>query len=126
MSSAADQTGGGGSLAELSSCALDLDGLTAQRDRYAAIGRTVTDLARSPRWFSATLSAAADVALIEETLRIERECCPFFELDFDPRRRRLRVGVDSEEMAPALEAIYEALARDSSPDAARSAPSSAG
>jgi len=68
---------------------LDLDGLVAQRDRYAQIG--------------------------ENVLRVERECCPFFDLGFDPGTRVLTVAVDADEQVPALNAIVFALGTLSGP-----------
>jgi hypothetical protein len=91
------------------SCSLDREGLADQRVRYTTLGRTVIDLDRTPRQLVATFSAATDPALVEETLRVERECCPFFDLEFDPAERRLTVGVASSEMEPAVEAIQFAL-----------------
>jgi hypothetical protein len=51
------------------------------------------------------LRPGSPLGLVEETLRIERACCPFFELDLDPERRVMTVGVSSEEYVPALDAI---------------------
>jgi len=48
------------------SCSLDLDGLVAQRDRYARIGENVLDVSRAPRSLSVHLSPAVDVALVVE------------------------------------------------------------
>jgi len=91
------------------SCDLDLDGLVAQRDRYARIGESVLGVERAPRSLSVVLSPSVDVALVEEALRVERECCPFFDLGFDGEARVLTVGVDADEHAPALDAIAFAL-----------------
>jgi len=94
---------------EIVLCSLDRGALAEQAERYAVIGRAVTDIERSPLSIVATLSASVDGDLVERTIRIERECCPFFDLDFDSDRHRLAIGVDSEKMAPALEAISYAL-----------------
>jgi hypothetical protein len=94
---------------EVPSCSLDAGGLRNQGERYAAIGRTVVGVERSPRSLVVDLGPSADRALVEETLRIERECCPFFDLDYDPDRRRLSVAVASEEMDAAIDAIAAAL-----------------
>lgn len=91
------------------SCSLDLDGLVAQRERYRRIGQSVVSVSHSPRSLAVELSPALDASLVEETLRIERECCPFFDLGFDANARILTVGVASAEQAPALDAIAFAL-----------------
>jgi hypothetical protein len=55
--------------------------------------------------------AASTEGLLEqgERMRIEHGCCPFFELDLDPGRRLMTVGVVSEEHGPALDAIAPSL-----------------
>jgi Cation efflux family len=91
------------------SCSLDLDGLAAQRERYARIGAGALGVERSPGSLAVELSRAVDADLVEEALRIERECCPFFDLRFDEQTRVITVGVDSAEQRPALDAIAFAL-----------------
>ncbi|MBS1883474.1 MAG: cation transporter [Actinobacteria bacterium] len=90
---------------EVTSCSLDPKELATQRRRYAAIGTSVREVERSRRRLVVRLGPEADLALVEETLRIERECCPFFDLDFDRGCREMVIGVASEEMIPALDAI---------------------
>jgi hypothetical protein len=50
----------------------------------------------------------ADV-LIEELVAVERGCCPFFDLDWQPEGRRLAVAVPGAHYEPALEALASAL-----------------
>ena len=90
-------------------CSLDGNGMVAQGARYSEIGQSVLHSERSPRSLTVALSPSVDLALVEETLRVERRCCEFFDLDFDPDRRLLTIAVPTEEMAPALEAISSAL-----------------
>ncbi|HWH20147.1 MAG TPA: cation transporter [Solirubrobacterales bacterium] len=94
---------------EIPSCSLDPEGLVAQRRRYEAIGAAVLGVERSPRQLVVRLGPDADLALVEEALRVERGCCPFFELDLDSRRREMIIGVASEDEVPALEAIAWSL-----------------
>jgi hypothetical protein len=90
-------------------CSLDGEGMVAQAARYREIGESVLRAERSPRSLVITLSPSVDRSLVEETLRVERGCCEFFNLDFDPERRVITIAVPTEEMAPALEAISSAL-----------------
>jgi hypothetical protein len=55
------------------------------------------------------LDEQVDTELVDETIAIERECCPFFTLDWEPERRRLTVAVSQAEHEPALDAIAFAL-----------------
>jgi hypothetical protein len=91
-------------------CSLDAAGERRQRDRYAEIGKAVLSYGRTDTKLVAQLAAAVDVGLVEQTLAIERECCPFFEVAYDPSTRELSVGVDDGARAPALDAIAHALA----------------
>jgi hypothetical protein len=93
-------------------CRLDLDGLRAQRERYRGLGERVAGMEREPLSFAIQFDPAVDAALVAETVAVERDCCPFFELRFDAEARRLTVSVREPEQAPALDALLFALGRD--------------
>lgn len=95
-----------GAIAE---CRLDLAGLRGQRDRYRALARHVTAVDRCPAALEVRFGPGLDDRLLDETLRVERECCPFFRLDYDPVDRTLSVSVEHAGQEPALEAIGYAL-----------------
>jgi SAM-dependent methyltransferase len=101
----------------IAECRLDLDGARSQRDRYRAIGAGITRLARQPRRLDAWLAPEADPALVAEAIEVERECCPFFEIAFDPAERRLSVGVADSSLESSLDAIGYALTGESYDDA---------
>jgi hypothetical protein len=94
------------------SCALDEAGVRLQLQRYrqAGLGARVVD--RTRRSLVVDLDRHVDVQLVDETIAIERECCPFFSLDWEPKRRRLTVAVSQAEHEPALVAIVFALGLD--------------
>jgi hypothetical protein len=94
------------------SCALDEAGLHLQLERYRRAGRGATVLELSPRRLVVELHERADGQLVEEAVAIERECCPFFSLDWEPLRRLLTVSVSHGEHEPALGAIVFALGLD--------------
>jgi hypothetical protein len=91
------------------SCALDANGMRAQYERYRRAGAGARVLERSPTHFVVDLDRHVDPKLVEAALAIERECCPFYELGWEPDRRRLRISVSDQEHAPALEALAFAL-----------------
>jgi hypothetical protein len=91
-------------------CTLDLEGLGRQRERYRALGATLERVEREPLALTARFSPAVDEELLAETLAIERECCEFFRLDYDPAGRVLTARVDEERLDPALDALRYALA----------------
>ena len=91
------------------SCSLDAAELAAQRERYRRVGRGGRLLERSPRALAIECAVGTDSDLVEQTLAIERRCCPFYDLAWDPRARRLSISVREREHEPALGAIALAL-----------------
>ena len=91
------------------SCALDGSGLRSQLDRYRQAGQNARLIERSPRRLVTELDREVDVELVAQTVAIERECCPFFTLTWEPDRRRLTVSVSEAVHEPALDAIALAL-----------------
>jgi len=91
------------------SCALEEAGLRMQLERYRHAGEGARLVEQTHRRFVVDLDERADGKLIEEAVAIERDCCPFFTLDWEPARRRLTVSVSHAEHEPALGAIAFAL-----------------
>ena len=91
------------------SCALDESGLRAQVERYGQAGRNARMIERTRRRLVADLDENVDAELVAQTIAVERECCPFFALTWEPDRRRLTVSVSQAEHEPALDAIAFAL-----------------
>jgi hypothetical protein len=104
------------------SCALDGAGLTLQLDRYRRAGQGGRLIERTHRRFVVDLDDHVDGNLIGAAITIERECCPFFDLDWNPGQRRLTVSVSLREHEPALEAIAFALGLDRAAPADRPVP----
>jgi hypothetical protein len=71
-------------------------------------------LERRRRCLIVELSESVDPKLVDELLAVERECCPFFELGWEPGARRLTVSVSYPEHEPALDAIAFALGLEGS------------
>lgn len=94
------------------SCALDEGGLRLQVERYRRAGQGARLIGRTRRRLVVDFAEPASVKLIEEAVAVERECCPFFALDWEPTRRRLTVSVSHVEHEPALRAIAFALGLD--------------
>lgn len=92
------------------SCALDESGLRQQLDRYRQVGRGARLIDRARRSLVIDLDRRVDTTLIEKTIATERECCPFFDLGWEPNIWRLTISVSQAEHEPALEAITFALA----------------
>jgi hypothetical protein len=80
-----------------------------QLERYRQAGRDAVLIERTQRRLVAALDEAVDAELVEQAVAIERQCCPFFALEWDRDRRRLTVSVSSAEHESALDAIAFAL-----------------
>ena len=91
------------------SCALDEAGLRSQLERYRQAGQNARLIERTPRSLVADLGKDVDAELVAETVAIERECCPFFTLTWEPERRRLTISVSQAAHEPAIDAIAFAL-----------------
>lgn len=97
-------------LAGVPSCALDADGRRSQKARYAALARSVTRVRREPEGVFVEFGAQVEVAVVEEVIAVERECCPSLRFEFDASARQLTVTAAEPAMLPALDAIEAAFA----------------
>jgi hypothetical protein len=91
-------------------CALDESGMRRQLERYRTVARGASLIERTLRRLMVKLDPHVDGQVVDELLAAERECCPFFELVWDPDQRCLTFAVSDVEHEPALEAISSALA----------------
>jgi hypothetical protein len=91
------------------SCSLDEGGLGRQLSRYRAAGADAEVIERGSRRLVIRVGGQAPSAVIEELVAVERGCCPFFALHWDPGSRCLTVEVSEQEDEPALGAIAYAL-----------------
>ncbi|HXM86144.1 MAG TPA: hypothetical protein VN889_00785 [Solirubrobacteraceae bacterium] len=91
------------------SCALDEAGLRSQLKRYRQAGRNARLIERTRRRLVVDLDQGVDSELVAHTVAVERDCCPFFALTWNPDRRRLTVAVADAAHEPALDAIAFAL-----------------
>lgn len=96
-------------LGPIAECRLDRPGLIAQLDRYRSLARFATDVRRARGQLDVRFTADLDEKLLSEALAVERECCPFFKLDYEPASRSLSVRVEDEGEDLALDAIRAAL-----------------
>lgn len=96
-------------VASIAECRLDLAGLNDQRKRYRALAPYVVEVDRRPGALQVRFGPNVDSRLLEQTLAVERECCPFFRLEYATGPRVLSASVERAEQDAALEAIAYAL-----------------
>ena len=80
-----------------------------QHARYARIARGVISLDRRADVIRLGLSADFDRRTLDELIKVEAECCPFFRFVLNEARAQLEISVDDPEMIPALDAIAAEL-----------------
>ena len=93
----------------LAECRLDLVGSRTQGQRYRTLGAHLLELNRVEGRLTAVFDQSVDAELMAEAIAIERECCPFLGLDYDPAPRRLTITLEDAHHDPALDAFRAAL-----------------
>ena len=83
--------------------------MARQGARYARLAGDVEGASRSPRRLEVSFAEGYDAALLDEAIAIERECCPFFAIQFDHAARRLVIELPEGEDTLLLDGITSAL-----------------
>ena len=95
-------------------CELREQQLAEQLARYQQLSSTVLDIDRDGPRARITFAASVDTALLEHTLLVERGCCGFFTLRYDPSARTLTIQTEVEQ-TDGLAMILSALTPPTSP-----------
>lgn len=90
-------------------CTLTNGGLVEQLERYRRLGTSAVRITRRDLGLMVWFDSAVDVALLTETIAVERDCCGFFTVDYDDSERRLSITVDGPARRDALDALASAL-----------------
>jgi hypothetical protein len=90
-------------------CRLDALQLQAQLERYRRLGRHATSIQRQHGEVLVRFADDLPGGLLEQTLEVERRCCPFIHVAYDPRERRLIMTVENLEQHPKLDSLLDAL-----------------
>ena len=90
-----------------SSCSLDRDGRARQIARYAALAPSVRSAERDSLALEVTFEPGYDRALLDELVAVERECCPFLEIEVADAR--LRIAVEEHDDTPMLDVFTDVL-----------------
>jgi len=101
----------------IAGCSLDVDGLRGQRDRYRRLAGQALEVRREPETLTVSFMLDFDRDLLERTIAIEKDCCPFFSVDLSDRV--LTIGVAEDEHRGALDALAYALGDDAGREAFR-------
>jgi hypothetical protein len=91
------------------SCSLSADNLGEQLARYRRLGAAATRIEHRELGLTARFDDSIDLALLDQTIAIERGCCSFFTLAYETSERVLSISVDGPERIDVLELIGSAL-----------------
>jgi hypothetical protein len=97
-------------------CTLDAAERAAQLERYRALGRHATDVEHKPGRVVICFSDDPPTSLLERTVEVERGCCPFFDIHYEPAGRRLVIAVEDPNRDPDLDALARALTQPRTTD----------
>ena len=92
----------------VASCQLDADGQHRQAERYRRAGEGAVVIERTARRLVVELAPEGAEA-VPGLIEVESQCCPFFELAWDPGARGFSIAVSENRHEPALTAIESAL-----------------
>ncbi len=90
-------------------CTLTDSALLEQLARYRKLGAATERITHRELRLEVCFDPSVDDGLVGETVTIERGCCSFLTLDYDPSKRRLSITVDGSERLGALVALESAL-----------------
>jgi hypothetical protein len=90
-------------------CSLGVAEMAAQLERYRELGQLAAVTEHEPGRIVVRFLEDPPPALLELTMRVERGCCPFISLEFEPRAHRLTISAEHPDHQPSLEAIAQAL-----------------
>jgi hypothetical protein len=96
-------------LPTIESCSLDQSGRREQGARYARLASGVSELQRHADALVIEFREDFERPTLDQTLAVERECCPFFRFEFDESHRRLRITVADAHQRHALDALTYAF-----------------
>jgi ubiquinone/menaquinone biosynthesis C-methylase UbiE len=92
-------------------CTLDAAERAAQLERYRALARHASDVEHEPGRVVVRFIDNPPTELLERTLEVERGCCPFFDIEYEPVGRRLVIALEDPNRDPDLDALAHALTR---------------
>jgi hypothetical protein len=88
-------------------CSLTTEEVRHQGLRYAVLAGDVRAAELGANSLRVAFSEDVDRALLEEALAIERRCCPFLEIGYEPSERgsRIEISISDPAHGPILAAI---------------------
>jgi hypothetical protein len=89
----------------IAGCGLDVEGLRGQRERYHRLAEQVAEIRREPEILTIKFRPDFDRDLLEKTIAVESECCPFFTFSYPDGDEVLTIKVTGHEYRESLDAL---------------------
>jgi SAM-dependent methyltransferase len=90
-------------------CTMDKAERAEQLERYRTLARHTAEVEHEPGRVVVRFSDDPPTGLLERAMEVERGCCPFFDIQYEPVSRRLVIAVEDPDRAPALDALAHVL-----------------
>jgi hypothetical protein len=90
-------------------CTLAEGDLDEQVLRYRRLGAATTSIERRELGLTVRFESNVELALLEQTIAVERGCCSYLTIDYDTSERSLSISVDGPERIDVLDLIGSAL-----------------
>jgi ubiquinone/menaquinone biosynthesis C-methylase UbiE len=90
-------------------CTLDAGERAAQLERYRTLARHAAEVEHEPGRVVVRFADDPPASLLERTVEVERGCCPFFDIEYEPAGRRLVIAVEDPARARDLDALANVL-----------------
>jgi ubiquinone/menaquinone biosynthesis C-methylase UbiE len=97
-------------------CTLDAAQRAAQLERYGTLGLHAAEVEHGPGRVVVRFFDDPPAGVLERTLEVERGCCPFFDIQYEPAGRRLVIAVEDPDHDRDLDALAHALTRSRTMD----------
>jgi hypothetical protein len=90
-------------------CTLDAAERAAQVERYRTLARHTAEVEHEPGRVVVHFADDPPAGLLERTVEVERGCCPFFDIEYEPAGRRLVIAVEDPDRDRDLDTLAHAL-----------------
>jgi hypothetical protein len=105
--------------AAIPECTLTDATVGPQLSRYRRLAAHVTRIERDTGEVRVELDERVPEALLADTLSVERECCGFLDLAYDPQSRSLKITVANVAHDPRLDSLAVLLTPPAPPEQLR-------
>jgi SAM-dependent methyltransferase len=92
-------------------CTLDAAERAEQLRRYRTLARHTAEVEHEPGRVVVRFANDPPASLLERTVEVERGCCPFFDIQYEPAGRRLVIAVEDPDRDRDLDALAHVLTR---------------